>query len=264
MLRRLFKSVVKSSDSSPPNRLAVTQAPVAAANPSRFTYSSDGLSTTHDATFLRDARFQRAYALGAASGHRICEPEDLHIEWRVYICCWAAEHARRLGGDFVECGVSTGIVSRAVADYVDFGNHSGKFWLVDTFEGIPIQQALPEERGLAASKNSRHYYDCFEEVQQYFSRYGNVNVVKGQVPDALAVVVTDRVAYLHIDMNIAEPEVAAMEYFWDKLAVGAIVVLDDYGSLAHAPQKRAMDQFAATRGTTVLTLPTGQGLLLRS
>jgi hypothetical protein len=72
-----------------------------------------------------------------------------------------------------------------------------------------------------------------------------------------------RVCYLSIDMNIVEPEIAAIEFFWDKLSPGAPVVLDDYGWSNYRLQKEAMDRFARQRGVAILTLPTGQGLLLK-
>ena len=70
-------------------------------------------------------------------------------------------------------------------------------------------------------------------------------------------------AYLHIDMNIAYPEVEASRRLWDRMTRGGVVVYDDYASPAHAEQKRALDAFAAERGVEILSLPTGQGLLLR-
>ena len=68
---------------------------------------------------------------------------------------------------------------------------------------------------------------------------------------------------MSLDMNIAEPEVAALAFFWDKLVPGAVVTLDDYAWADHQPQKRALDAFAASVGVRILTLPTGQGLIIR-
>ncbi len=64
-------------------------------------------------------------------------------------------------------------------------------------------------------------------------------------------------------MNTRDPEIAAAEYFWDKLVSGAAIVLDDYGWRKHIEQKRAFDDFASRRGVQVLSLPTGQGLILK-
>jgi len=226
-------------------------------------FDADGLSTSHNADFLDDPAFQRAYQAGVNTGHRIMDAAKLHIEWRVYVCCWAATHAARLEGDFVECGVSTGIVSRAVVDYVGFEALDKKFYLFDTFEGIPEAQMSETERPLAVSKNERHYFDCLALVEQNFAAYPNVQPVKGPVPDSLDTVAIERVSYLHIDMNIAAPEVAALDYFWDRMVTGGIIVFDDYASLAHRPQKVALDAVASRLGAAILSMPTGQGLLLK-
>ena len=79
----------------------------------------------------------------------------------------------------------------------------------------------------------------------------------------LPTVPIDAVSYLSIDMNIAYPERLAIEYFWPKLVTGAVVVLDDYAWKGYEDQKATMDEFAATIGVEILTLPTGQGLLLK-
>jgi hypothetical protein len=228
-----------------------------------YTFDADGLATVHDAGFLSDARFRAAYADGAQSGHRICPPDRLHIEWRVYVCCWAAMHAARLPGDFAECGVSTGVVSLAVCRYVGFEKLQKTFWLFDTYGGIPEQQAAPAELELARSKNRRHYFDSYELVAHNFSGYPNVRLVKGMLPDSLHGCEAEQIAYLHIDMNIAYPEVETSRRLWDRMTRGGVVIYDDYGSRAHATQKRSLDAFAAERGVEILSLPTGQGLLLR-
>jgi O-methyltransferase len=64
-------------------------------------------------------------------------------------------------------------------------------------------------------------------------------------------------------MNIAAPEVAALEFFWPKLSLGAIVLLDDYGWTHYRPQKVALDNFASQRKVEIAKLPTGQGLLIK-
>jgi O-methyltransferase len=65
-------------------------------------------------------------------------------------------------------------------------------------------------------------------------------------------------------MNNKIPEIAAAEYFWDKLVSGAVIVLDDYAwGGYHMGQKLAFDEFAAKRGVEVLSLPCGQGLIIK-
>jgi hypothetical protein len=74
---------------------------------------------------------------------------------------------------------------------------------------------------------------------------------------------TENVAFLSIDMNAREPEIAAAEFFWDRLVHGAAMVLDDYGWRKHVAQRIAFDEFARRRNVPLLALPTGQGLILK-
>ena len=233
-------------------------------------YSADWLTVWHkNVDFLSDEKFMTAYRLGMDSGHHIARPrgssDDLHIEWRVHVLLWAASHAAKLGGDFVECGVNTGIFSLAVCQYLDFNRLSEKsFWLFDTFEGIPAEQVSDEEKRLGRlAENETAYSECYELAQKNFAPYERAVLVRGKVPETLTSVPIEKVCYLSIDMNIVEPEIAAIEFFWPKLSGGAPVILDDYGWSAFRLQKEAMDRFARSKGVEILTLPTGQGLLLK-
>src|SRR5690349_16977452 len=80
-----------------------------------LTYNTDGLATQHNAEFVRDPDFAKAYAFGMTDG-----PPGRHLEWRVHVALWLATQALQLPGDFIECGVNTGIMSGAIMTYLDF------------------------------------------------------------------------------------------------------------------------------------------------
>ena len=189
---------------------------------------------------------------------------DLHIEWRVHVLLWAAEHAAKLEGDFVECGVNTGIYSLAVCEYLNFNQLAKSFYLFDTFEGLPLEQVTQAEKELGRLEESARYYsDCYDIARRNFAPFPKAQLIRGKVPTTLGRVNIKNVCYLSIDMNLVEPEIAAIEYFWDRLSPGAPVILDDYGWTSYAPQKAAMDHFADTKEVSILNLPTGQGLILK-
>ena len=189
---------------------------------------------------------------------------DLHIEWRVHVCCWAAQQASRLAADYVECGVFTGILSAAVMKYIEFEKMTDRrFYLLDTFDGIPAKQLTEQEVALGILDHNSFYFDCYEAARRTFAAYPNAVIIKGMAQETVAQVKSERIGYLSIDMNAVEPEMAAAEYFWPRLADGAVVVLDDYGWKTHIHQKHAWDAFAARVGTEVLSMPTGQGLIVK-
>ncbi len=230
-----------------------------------YSFSASGLRVFGKTVdFIQDPAFQRAYQrgwtrLGKSAAHR----DD--ASWIVHVAIWAASQAARLDGDFVECGVNTGLLSLGICDWLDFNRVDKDFWLFDTYEGIPdSQMSDAERRGIGGWHNQHSYEECYEEVAASFAEWPRCRLVRGMVPDTLAQFPADRrVAYLSIDMNIVAPEIAAIEFFWDKLVPGAMVLLDDYAWATHRAQRRAFDAFAREHDRLILTLPTGQGLLIR-
>ncbi len=223
-----------------------------------ITYRQDGLVTQHSADFMKDERFARAYHLGEATNSWNGWP----THWRSHVACWAADRAKALEGDFVECGVNKGAISRMVMEYICFSKMTDrKFYLIDTYEGLVEEQITEEEKEFG--RRAATYKPCYEEVQGTFREFPNAVIVRGRIPDVLPQVRPEKVCYLSIDMNVAEPEIAAAEYFWEKMVSGAAMLLDDYGWLGHDAQKRAFDDFAVRKNVPLLCLPTGQGLILK-
>jgi len=224
---------------------------------SDFVYAQDGLATEHNCDFMKEERFARAYRKGESTGSW----GDKKVHWRAHVACWAAERAKDLEGDFVECGVNKGGLALTVAHYVDFQKLKKRFYVLDTFSGLADQYISHEERELGRTPGG--YEECYEQVKASFRPFDNVVIVRGVVPDTLSQVTSEKISYLSIDMNCAEPEIAAAEFFWDRMVRSAAMLLDDYGWAGHIVQKRAFDRFADQRGVPILSLPTGQGLILK-
>ena len=110
---------------------------------------------------------------------------------------------------------------------------------------------------------SRFYVTDLEAVARNFSEWPRTVIVQGSIPETLPRVTCASIAFLHVDLNCAPPEVAAVGHFWERLSPGAPVLLDDYAYWGYRQQKLAMDALAARLGVSIVSLPTGQGLLLR-
>ena len=224
-------------------------------------YDEDGLRSDHDHEFANDPRFIRAYASAISATNN--DPQR-HGPWRVHVALWAAHSAFRLGGDFVECGVYRGFVSSAIMNYLDWNVTCGarRFFLFDTFDGFVPELLDTDEQGRFAQFGDK-YKGTYKSTTKAFSGARHVNVVKGIVPQSLTTQNIASVSYLHLDMNCAAPEVAALEHFWPKLPTGALVLMDDYAYTGFRPQYVALNRFADKVGYQILSLPTGQGLLIK-
>lgn len=251
MLKLAIKSLVR--------RLGYKIDKIPASEPEHpLIYDHDGLTVRDKyAPFLQNERFKSAYRRGTQTGH-----PDPHIEWRVAVACWAAQHGANLLGDFVECGVNTGFISSAICEYVNFNSLNKSFYLFDTFCGIPSEQISETERP-TREWHAAAYPECYESACMTFAPFPRAILVRGKIPDTLSTVNIEKVAYLSIDMNIAYPERKAIEHFWPKLSPGAFVVLDDYGWRGYEEQRATMDEFARSARVEILALPTGQGLVVK-
>ncbi len=229
---------------------------VAVQNP---TYAQDGLYTEHCAEFMASERFMNAYAAGEATGSWNGAP----VHWRVYIACWLAEQSSRLNGDLIECGVNRGGIARAIVSYLDSNLKEKRFYLLDTYKGLPVT-LLSERESKHLPTFETHYSDSFAAVSSTFGSFPNVVIVPGVVPYSFKEIKSEGFCFVHIDMNNARSEIAAAEFLWPKLTAGGFMLLDDYGWQINIDQRTAFNRFAQERSVSVLALPTGQGLLMKA
>jgi O-methyltransferase len=182
--------------------------------------------------------------------------------WNIQTVIWAVRQARRLPGDFVELGVFKGHTTVMAAEYLGFADWHQRWYLYDTFEGIPEDQLDPGW----ADVNRRLYHGTFsvEEVLARFAPYPNIEVIKGRVPEVLKETCPERISFVHMDLNSATAEIAALDALYDRIVPGGIILFDDYGwNIAYA-QLVAEFRWMKERELFVLELPTGQGLFIKS
>ena len=225
----------------------------------KYHYNMAGLITCKNIDFMKEPKFINA----TMAGQELYEsPEPNFNGWIRHLNLWAIYHAKLLNGDFVECGVWRAATAKANMVYIDFQNMDDrKYYLFDTFCGLTKEYSDSESYEMY--KND-YKDDVYSFVVDVFKENHNVIIVRGPVPDTLTKVNIRRVAYLSIDMNCAFPEIEALKYFWPKIVPGGLIILDDYGwGGVHEKQKQAHDAFAESVGVKILTLPTGQGMIIK-
>jgi hypothetical protein len=193
-------------------------------------------------------------AFVAAWRSNIESKSDEGIVWRRYILACAGYHCVQLDGDFVECGAYTGVGMKTLIDYLGGTEFPKTFWGYDVFEHDPsmVHHAMPE-----------HGPDLEQRVRQKFAQYPQVRIVKGAIPESFISQSPTKIAYLHIDLNQAPAEVAALDALFDRIVPGGLVILDDYEWAAYRAQKLAEDAWFEARDYRVFPLPTGQGIVIK-
>lgn len=223
-----------------------------------ITYNQDGLTTVHNAGFMQLQSFKKAEAAGAAT------QSWQNIHWRVHTILWAVSYCKNLNGDFIECGTNRGGFARAICEYIDLSQSGKIFYLLDTFKGLDDELLTAEEKKSGKKEHFfNEYSECYQDVKKTFESFDFIKIIRGRVPESLVNVESRQIAFLSIDMNSVVPEIAALNYFWPKLVAGAIIILDDYAYATCELQYTAHNEWAATNNIKILSLPTGQGIIIK-
>jgi len=197
--------------------------------------------------FMDDAAFMESFSSVISADNYVGRA----IMWRIHVYCWAAKQGLRRQGDFVECGVASGALSAIACAYLGFGSAAKRFHLIDAWDtDARVDASVYQGNSLAYARS-------------VFSKYQNVRLVPGFIPDVFeTAVMPERIAFLHLDLNSAAAEIAALEFLFDRMTPGAVLLLDDFGHSGFRETQIAQIEWFNRRGLSVVELPTGQGMVV--
>jgi O-methyltransferase len=171
--------------------------------------------------------------------------------------------SNRVEGDIVECGVWKGGSMMLIAKrLLRQGVNNKNLFLFDTFEGMPapgaedvsvINQETAKELLDKSEKlqgDNVWCYSSLEEVKSNLQRTQypaeHIFYIQGKVEDTLPHEPIQKISLLRLDTDWYESTRHELETLYDRLVVGGMLIIDDYGHWSGARQ--AVDEFVADRG----------------
>lgn len=222
-------------------------------------YNADNITTTNRHSFLLDVEFKKYLKL---SESRWPGNKKRDISWRLKTFIWAVDYALNAFGDkyaFIECGTGRGYMAASLTERCVDSDIFPEVTLIDTFDN----DLATTSKTTVASPAEFAYCNNYDEVKFYFEAYTNVSTLRGFIPDVLSSKTFGRVAFLHIDLNNAAAELVALDFFYESLVVGGIILFDDYGGHGAGEQAELHENFARRVNRSLLPLPTGQGIIIK-
>ena len=219
------------------------------------TFWGDKSTTQQNVDFLNDSKFKKLIDDAFVDvPHKYVKPiRDLNISWRFHIYLSVASHCINLDGDFVECGVWYGFLSKATCEYLGFEKiNNKKFHLFDSWEG-------------AEGTHEKYMHDSFGVAKKRFAKYPNVIFHKGLVPHSLSEInEVDSISFLSLDMNNGVTERQALEILYDRIVPGGIIYLDDYGWKRYHVLRDNVKSFIKNKACQILNFPCGSSIIIKS
>ncbi len=236
-------------------------------------------------------KFQEALAVYdtvVAAGIRPCEPQfdtgyrqaleatgtgpyPLHRRSRFHQLYRLLDDILPLNGDIAECGCFRGLSSHLILSRVrraDPGYIGAGYHIFDSFEGL--SEPRPEDRGgvdedpylspMFQLAQRGWFAASLDLVRQGLAEYPGVSYHPGWIPASFAGLPEQRYRFVHLDLDLHDPTLGALEYFYPRLVPGAVIVCDDY---QWPGERKAIHDFCARQGISFEATPTGQAVLRR-
>lgn len=163
-----------------------------------------------------------------------------------------------LDGDMAECGCYNGVTAYFLAEVIKAAGVDKTVHLFDSFAGLSKPR---EEDGV-------HWHEgdlsCpLDAVRKNLAEFAFVQYHPGWIPDAFPEVSDRRFALVHIDVDLYEPTRDALQFFWDRMVPGGLIVCDDYGFTTCPGATKAIDEFFSTKPEPIVNMASGGALIIK-
>ena len=175
---------------------------------------------------------------------------------------WAAAQLLRLvshlPGDTAECGVYRGATSKIICHANTRSPHPKHHHMFDSFEGISEPHSEDGEYW--------HKHDLTADEQmpaEMLQEYPDKTFYKGWIPDRFDEVADRRFSFVHVDVDLYEPTLASLQFFYERMEPHAIFLCDDYHAEFCPGATKACDQFMADKVESMIGMPAAGGFFIK-
>ena len=177
-----------------------------------------------------------------------------------------------LPGARAECGAYRGATALLLAHAwrsrkPDFKGEG--LYLIDSFVGTSAsgEHDLIAVRGTGGEPRREAFFPVAKAdispdlVRGFFGEFPAVRICAGWIPQVFATLPECDWAFVHLDVTLYEPTLAALEYFYPRLNAGGVIICD--GSIFCPGAKKAWDEFCAKRGLPFIVLGNRESILIK-
>lgn len=203
----------------------------------------------HGRIFLEDEEFLAYY-------RRIMDSGNWHSLDRKYTLNQLLKLVLHLEGDLAECGVYKGASAQLMCRAALAANKT--VHLFDSFQGLP----KPGDSDGSYWEEGR-FKVTPEEVATTLEGLDNYRVYPGWIPERFDHVADRSFCFVHVDVDLAQPTLDSIKFFYPRLSAGGILLFDDHGFRSCPGARQVTEDFFAGKPEDLVLLSTGQALVMK-
>jgi O-methyltransferase len=179
---------------------------------------------------------------------------------RFFLYDTARTIAGKVQGDTADVGVRYGSSSFFMLKAMN--DPSRKHHIFDSFEGLsePSSEDKAAKTRLKWKKGDLAVDETVTRKNLFM--FANCEFYKGWVPDRFPEVADKKFALVHLDLDLYQPTLDSLKFFYERVNPGGVIICDDYGLGSCPGSKQAMDEFFQGK-EPVFHIPTGQGMVIK-
>lgn len=164
---------------------------------------------------------------------------------------------QNIQGAFAEVGVYKGETARMVHEM----DKDRKFYLFDTFNGFDKKDLQFENCNDEKFSPSNFSDTNVNSVREFIDGNENIFFIPGYFPESAAALPEELYAFIHLDVDLYKPTLAALQYFYPRLSPGGIILIHDYNHTWEG-LRRAVDEFIITIPENPVEISDWQGSVI--
>ncbi len=178
---------------------------------------------------------------------------------RFYNFWFQIERVKKMNveGAFAELGVYKAETAKIIHEM----DKSRRLHLFDTFEGFD-KKDLEIENNRDEKYSTNNFSDTsLSAVKKIFKESNHVFFHQGYFPETTKQLPAEKFALVHLDADLYNPTIAALNYFYPKLSPGGVIIIHDYNHTWDGIRK-AVDEFMVTVPESLVEITDWQGSVM--
>lgn len=166
-------------------------------------------------------------------------------------------NSRQLAGSVAELGVYQG----DFAEKINLAFPDRKLYLFDTFEGFDDRDTVVDAANDFSDGKQDFSKTSVPAVLSKMKYPGQCIVKKGYFPESAAGV-DDNFCFVSIDVDLYQPTVEGLTYFYSRLVAGGYIFVHDFNNDQYKGIRQAVVEFSANHQVAYFPLSDGGGSVI--